>query len=229
MAGTTYGTTYSIRVATNVEGVWSNYGAPCNVTTPDLTTANIPITQIRADFCGTTLAALNTKIPATLVYGAEGYRFEIINGGVITEYDSSIYLFRLADAGLTVTTGTTYAIRVKAKISGVYGNYGASCNVSTPSPSSRQIAQQQIDVTDEIKISAYPNPSNGFFKLHVDGASNETVSVSIFDMMGRQIENKTINASDLENIALGQNYVTGIYNVIVSQGAITKTVRLVKN
>jgi len=48
-------------------------------------------------------------------------------------------------------------------------------------------------------------------------------------MTGRQIENKEVNASDVENITIGQNYSTGIYNIIVSQGINTKTVRLVKN
>ena len=47
-------------------------------------------------------------------------------------------------------------------------------------------------------------------------------------MLGKQIENKLIKAIEIENIALGQNYVSGVYNVIVSQGMNTKTVRLVK-
>jgi hypothetical protein len=46
--------------------------------------------------------------------------------------------------------------------------------------------------------------------------------------MGRQIENKVVKSNDIENISLGQNYSTGVYNVIVSQGMNTKSVRLVK-
>jgi hypothetical protein len=319
MMGSTYGTTYSIRVQTYVENVWSNYGTSCNVTTPILLPANIPTTQIRADFCGTSLASLNTKIPATLVYGAEGYRFEITTGGTTTTYDSSLYLFRLVDAGVVVANGLNYEIRVAAKVNGVYGAYGASCTISTipttrladefcngpldnldtqiypnpvlnaqayrfqiysyygsnvfeaplsfklsdaigvqnfatytikvaakvngaygvygvscnvytgyinnPNPWDRS---KESNITD-LKISAYPNPSNTAFKIQVDEANNETISLLVFDMMGRQIENKVVEASDIENLTLGQNYATGIYNVMVTQGANNKTLRLIKN
>jgi hypothetical protein len=92
---------------------------------------------------------------------------------------------------------------------------------------------KQIDAPTEIaepfSVVAYPNPSNNVFNFKINGSNNETVSVLVFDMMGRQIENKVVNATDIENISLGQNYSTGIYNVIVSQGMNTKTVRLVKN
>jgi hypothetical protein len=126
-----YGTTYTIRVAALVNGVYGNYGASCNVTTPTLTISAIPTTKVLPAFCGTTLATLDTKIGATLVSGATGYRFEIITGGVTTVYDSATYNFKLSQAGVAAY-GTTYAIRVAALVNGTYGNYGASCNVSTP-------------------------------------------------------------------------------------------------
>jgi hypothetical protein len=67
------------------------------------------------------------------------------------------------------------------------------------------------------------------FNFKVNGADEETVSLFVFDMMGRQIEYKVVKVIDVENLSLGQNYSTGVYNVIVSQGMNTKTVRLVKN
>jgi Secretion system C-terminal sorting domain len=169
---------------------------------------------------------LNTKISASTVYNAQSYRFEITKGGVVTVYDSASYNFRLSDAGIVATNGSTYAIRVAAKVNGVLGNYGASCNVTMPGSSS---SSRQIVENTDFSLVAYPNPSNSAFKLQVNGSNNENVSVLVFDMMGRQIENKVVNATDIENISLGQNYSTGVYNVIVSQGMNTKTVRLVKN
>ena len=229
--GITYATTYSIKVAVKIAGVWGVYGQACSVTTPALTVSTIPITRIRSTFCGTTLAALTTKIPALIVYNAEGYRFEITAAGVITVYDSISYNFRLSDAGIVATSGTTYAIRVAAKVAGVYGNYGVSCNVTTPgvAPTSRQMAETTSIETIDFSLMGYPNPSNSTFKLQVNGANDDSLSILVFDMMGRQIENKLVNANDIENISIGQNYSTGIYNVIVSQGMKTKTVRLVKN
>ena len=66
--------------------------------------------------------------------------------------------------------------------------------------------------------------------LHQAGLGIALLSVSIlvFDMMGRQIENRVVNSNDFKNITLGQNYECGVYNVVVSQGRNSKTVRLVK-
>jgi hypothetical protein len=138
-----------------------------------------------------------------------------------------VYNFKLSQSGITVASGTAYSIRVAAKVNGVYGNYGIACTVTTPggSDSSRQIMEGNTDFS----LIAYPNPSYSDFKLQVNGASDEAVSILVFDMTGRQIENKEVSASDVENITIGQNYSAGIYNVIVSQGENTKTVRLVKN
>ena len=85
-----------------------------------------------------------------------------------------------------------------------------------------------FSATNAFDLIAYPNPSNNVFNIKIKGANDETVSLSVFDMMGRQIENKVINAIDVKNITLGQNYSSGIYNVIVAQGGNTKSVRLVK-
>ena len=231
IAGTTYATTYSIKVAVKINGVWGNYGQACSVTTPALSVSTVLTTRIRSTFCGTTLAALNTKIPALTVFNAEGYRFEITAAGVTTVYDSALYNFRLSDAGIVALSGTTYAIRVAAKVNGIYGNYGTSCNVTTPGvgSTSRQMAETTSIETIDFSLVAYPNPSNSTFKLQVNFANDDSLSILVFDMMGRQIENKLVNANDIENISIGQNYSTGIYNVIVSQGMNTKTVRLVKN
>ncbi len=224
ITGAVYGTTYSIRVAYSKNGIWSDYGTSCSVTTPTLSSNIIPTTQIHPNFCGATLAALDTKIPASPIYNATGYRFEISTGGVTTIYDSTTYNFKLSQAGVVVTNGTTYAIRVAALVNGVYGNYGASCNVYTPGATAREFA-----ASTEFAVAAYPNPFNSTFKLHVTASTDETIFVSVYDMMGKQIENREVNASEIENATIGQDYANGIYNVLVSQGVNTKTVRLVKN
>ncbi len=219
-----YGMTYTIRVAALVNGVYGDYGASCSVATPVLATSSVPTTQVHPNFCGATLAALDTKIPASPVSGATGYRFEIITGGVTTVYDSATYNFKLSQSGVVVTNGTTYAIRVAAKINGFFGNYGASCNITTPGGIAKQIAN-----TTEFAVAAYPNPFNSAFKLQVNASTDETIFVSVYDMMGKQVEHREVTASEIENATIGQDYAAGIYNVLVSQGVNTKTVRLVKN
>ncbi len=219
-----YGSTYTIRVAALVNGVYSNYGASCNITTPVLSSNTVPTTQIHPNFCGTTLTALDTKIPASPVSGATGYRFEITTGGVTTVYDSTTYNFKLSQAGVVVANGTTYTIRVAALVNGVYGNFGVSCNVYTLGATAREYI-----TSTEFAVAAYPNPFNSAFKLQVTASTDETIFVSVYDMMGKQVEHREVKASEIENATIGQDYATGIYNVLVSQGVNTKTVRLVKN
>ena len=223
--GIIYGATYGVRVAVKMNGVWGPYGASCDISTPAVANNTIPTTKIKSTICGTTLASLSSKIAANPVYLAEGYRFEIISGGVPTVYDSNVYNFKLSQTGASVFFNTVYSIRVAAKVNGVYGEYGASCDVTTPSNAGNA---RTIIASTAFNIAAYPNPSNSDFKLQFTGANEDAVSILVFDMTGRQIENKEVNASAIENITIGQNYSAGIYNVIVSQGKNIKTVRLVK-
>ncbi len=217
----TYGTTYAIRVAAQVNGVYGNYGVSCVVTTPSLTANNIPTTAILPAICGTTLATLTTKIGTMPVYAATAYRFEITTAGTTTIYNSPVYNFILSQAGVTVSYNTSYTIRVAAYVNGFWGNYGASCVVTTP-PAPTRLKAKMFDVV------AYPNPFNSAFKLQVTTLTDETIFVSVYDMMGKQVEHREVTASEIENSSLGQEYAKGIYNVLVAQGVNTKTVRLVK-
>jgi trimeric autotransporter adhesin len=120
--------------------------------------------------------------------------------------------------------------------------YRANINIGTCAPvvSSNVVlvsincttGSKQIDAPTEIDQSfsavAYPNPSNNIFNFKINGANDDLVSILVFDMTGRQIENKVIKATDVENLILGQKYSSGVYNVIISQGMNTKTLRLVK-
>ena len=85
-----------------------------------------------------------------------------------------------------------------------------------------------FSATNAFDLVAYPNPSNNVFNFKINGANDETVSLLVFDMTGRQIENKVVNANDVKNISLGQNYSGGVYNVMVAQGMNSKMFRLVK-
>ena len=44
-------------------------------------------------------------------------------------------------------------------------------------------------------------------------------------MVGRLIENRQVNSNSFE---IGNNYPSGIYNVIINQGENTKTLRMIK-
>lgn len=221
--GITYSTTYAVRVAVKMGGIWGQYGVSCNVTTPALVVNVIPTTTIKPSLCGTTLSSLDTKIAAVLVYGATKGRFEItIAGGAPVVYEVAGYNFKLSQTGVAVLYNTSYAIRVAAFVGGVWGNYGASCTVTTPAAPIARLKTKMFEV------SAYPNPFETAFNFNFETPSKSAVTVSVYDMLGRQVENKTIQAEDLATSSIGSNYAAGVYNIIVSQDENTKTLRMVK-
>jgi hypothetical protein len=69
---------------------------------------------------------------------------------------------------------------------------------------------------------AYPNPSTEGFKIK---SSNEkSFGVQVYDMLGRSIEQRQLKSDS----PIGFNYAKGIYNVIVTQDAQVKTLRVIK-
>ena len=78
-------------------------------------------------------------------------------------------------------------------------------------------------------VILYPNPSVSTFSLNLVSDSEADVEISIFDLQGRNIENKTISKDNLSLITLGSNLPSGIYNVVVKQGDNVKSQRLTKN
>jgi hypothetical protein len=96
-------------------------------------------------------------------------------------------------------------------------NVGAICG--------GRIAPEEVAVANEFSVVAYPNPSSDVFTLDVQSSSKGATGVQVYDMTGRLIENRQVNSDSVE---VGRNYASGIYNVIVNQGANVKTLRVIK-
>ena len=69
---------------------------------------------------------------------------------------------------------------------------------------------------------AYPNPSNEGFRIN--SSNKKPFGVQVYDMLGRSIEQRQLKSDS----QIGANYARGIYNVIVTQDAQVKTLRLIK-
>ena len=230
--GASYATTYSIRVASNINGIWTAYGTACNITTPSA------ITQVKALFCGTTLTTLSTSVYADALIGVQSYRFEVTNGTTVRTFDATSNLFNLTQLTNGAAYGTTYSIRVAVSVNGVWGAYGASCALTTPA----KIVDKRItkigimpetvkdtqNATVEYTVKAYPNPFSNTFKLELSSASENTVEVTIYDMTGKMITSLRVEFANINTIELGEQYPAGAYNVIIRQGNDTKTIRMIK-
>ncbi|MES2411153.1 MAG: T9SS type A sorting domain-containing protein [Bacteroidota bacterium] len=82
-------------------------------------------------------------------------------------------------------------------------------------------------LADDYRIIANPNPFNETFHLNVTNPNDETVNVCVYDMLGKLIDKRqgTPNATEWQ---IGDKYPSGVYNVLVTRGDKTKTLRVIK-
>ena len=122
-----------------------------------------------------------------------------------------------------LAAGTTYNVQVAVKIGGVWGPYGATCTITTPG------STRTINIANAaFKAIAYPNPFAADFNLNVTTTADSTIQIRVYDMLGKQVENRNVEVTEIENLQVGANYPSGVYNVIVSQGENTQTLRVIK-
>jgi len=224
----TYGTTYSVRVAVMTNSVWGVYGSSCNVTTP----AVAPLTTLKSNQCGVTLAALNTLIYANAVLNVDMYRYEVTNGATVRTIDkpAASYYFRLTDlGGEAITPNTVYSVRVATSVNGAFGAYGSACTVTTPNSARMETVEGEEEIVRvEPTLVAYPNPFQASYQLTFDSNSNEPIDIVIFDMTGNPVEKVHTTKERIGELRLGDRYRTGIYNGILTQGDVVKRFRLIK-
>ncbi|HLP65875.1 MopE-related protein [Flavobacterium sp.] len=218
-----YNTTYSVEVAVkNTNGVYLPYGTPCNITTP-----SFPTTQLQLSQCDVVIANPATLIYADSYVGATTYRFKFTNTnlGYTYQFDRSLRSFPLSSVPGLVS-GETYSVQVSIEINGVFGPYGKVCTITTPG--SAKVISDNSKPALEFQVTAAPNPFGEYFSLNVTSSSEEMIQIKVYDLLGKLIEDKSISSANIEELQLGADCPSGVYNVIVSQGNELKSLRLIK-
>jgi hypothetical protein len=232
--GAEYRVRMKVEVPTATGPQWStNYGTACSVFSP-----LAPEAQIEG--CGSEAgifpASLTTPIFATSIGGATLYRFTLTNSsGYNQVFTTSSRFFRLSNfsALAPLAQGTSYSVSVSVQIYGFFYN-GKDCNITTPGvvTQTREVKEEKSPienvVTAPFKVVAYPNPFSDSFVLDIQTSSVEPISVVIYDMAGRLLETRDIQADNLASQRIGERYPAGVYNAIVTQGDETRVVRVVK-
>jgi hypothetical protein len=237
-----------IDVAVDVGSGFGAYGPACNVTTPAISSTKIITSQ-----CGITLGSIYTGIYADEVPGVAMYRFRLTkDGGANYIYvDKPTRMFRFGYDLSTgqYTTSTTYSVDVAVNYNSIWLSYGAACNITTPgtytNPPPRdntdeitradentepQTAMTIDDNTskDIFDISVYPNPFGETFNLVSNSLSNEKVLISVFDIVGKEVETIETNSDNLKNVSIGNNYNWGIYYIRFKQGDNSKIIKVIR-
>ena len=219
-----YNTQYSISVQYSLAGtsgtIWSGYGSECIVKTPFFPTTSLVQSQ-----CGlVTPTSLTQQLNIIAYPGFPNYRVKLeeIDGEDVTNSQELVFTyshFRLNQFSIA-QSGKNYNVSVAIKLGNVFGDYSTACDLFTPA------ASRTIQMP--FKATAYPNPFANNFMLDVKTTSQSAVSIKVYDMVGRLIEQREVRLSDMENTTIGDQYPSGVYNIIVSQDKIVETLRVVK-
>ncbi|MBD3582704.1 T9SS type A sorting domain-containing protein [Flavobacterium selenitireducens] len=216
----TYGTTYMIEVSVKTNGVFSGFGSPCEVSSPEVPT----IVN-----CGAVIASKATLISTASLNRVTSYRFEITDMTTLQVYsvDRNKQWFSFSQIS-PVTPGGQMAIRVAMMTSGVWSDFSEACFVTAPGAA--RSAVKEDDTAPEIayRVVSYPNPYIETFALDADLPTEEAVNVKIYDMLGKLVDTRTFEAVETESQQFGSNLSAGVYNIVVSQGANVKTLRIIK-
>lgn len=124
-----FNTTYEVKVRVRVGQEFGEWGDVCLLTTP----ATVQTTNLRPEFCNISIPVIGSNLYATPVTNASAFRFKVsIGATVVEEVVTPGMLFRLSDL-TNPQLGVTYSIEVAAQVNGIWGDYGATCTVATPS------------------------------------------------------------------------------------------------
>jgi hypothetical protein len=220
----TYATEYKVDVQIKIKLAnliaWSQFGQVCSIFTPQPPTSSVVASQ-----CEMTATSNTQVINATPFVGATVYRF------LLTHYDSfgNLDYQQYQDSPTPSFTlsmftgllpGTTYNVAVAMQLYGTFVPYDKDCSITTP------LSARMANVP--FKASAYPNPYNENFMIDVKSSSTSDVTLKVYDMVGRLVEQKTVKVNELENAPIGERYPAGVYNIVVTQGEEVQTVRVVK-
>lgn len=223
-------TTYTIRVAINqISGLWI-YSQPCLITT-----ASPPKSFIYDPACNVTISNSNTTIRAFIAEAynitPSQYTFNVtsIHGSYTFSptvgRNCNLYsFFSTGGIPMPITTNTDYVFTVNTVFNTQLVTGTQTCTIRTANILTRK-AGTEISF---FEASTYPNPFADNFKLVINTSSEDETQIVVYDMLGRQVESRTVQVSNLDTQEIGNNYASGIYNLIVKQADNTKTLRVIK-
>ncbi|MEW6470259.1 MAG: PKD domain-containing protein [Bacteroidota bacterium] len=209
VTGAQYGGTYSVEVRSYVGGIWSAYGAACNLTTPAF-----PTTQLSAPYCGITLSTMSQQVNCDAVIGASNYQYRL-NGPNLTNY---VYTRgnNLTNFAMSWVTGvqlsSSYSVEVRAYVGGVWGSYGPVCTVTTPANSvpMDDLRVYLLHDEQETLINVFPNPFADMVSIK---AGSPITGITVMNIMGDKVYSVACSGSEVQlNLA---DLVPGIYLVYI--------------
>ena len=226
-----YNTIYELQARAYVDGIWGVYSPICEITTP-----NIPVPNVTTAVCGSVLNSLNQVIYFNNVLKATSYEYRITEQGTTNTYywNNSIYRVQLSWFGANnIKPNTIYELQARANVNGVWGNYGSSCQITTPdviplselNENARLMSNNEMEagvITPVTTLNIYPNPNTGeLLNVSLNNLSPNSV-LTLTDIYGKVILNKPLNTELSEytiEVKFDNKLASGLYFInIISDG-----------
>ena len=148
LASYNFSTSYAVTVRTRTNGVWTGFGASCNVSTP------AQVTQIEAAQCGSILTNNSTDIYCANILGTTIYEFRLVNGGTTLTIQKPSRTFKFSQV-TGCLPGAMYAVSVRTFTNGSWSTFGPSCNITSASSLSKIISTQCGTTLTDINTDLY--------------------------------------------------------------------------
>jgi hypothetical protein len=198
--GLVYGTTYDVTVKAKVAGIWSAPGPVCQISL-----MSFPATQLNSSSCGAAGLSISSVINAVAVSGASDYEFTIVNSAL--GYSQVKIRSTYAAIGLNAFTGLQYGqsydVNVRAKVSGIWGPAGSTCQIALMSFPATQLTTASCGATNLTSSSL-------IYCDVVSGSSDYEFTLSNTTLGYSQTKLKPVYAqiglSSFTGLTLGQTY-----------------------
>ena len=212
-----YGSTYMVEVAVKTTGGYTGFGSACYIYTP---AAPVLVS------CGAVVPTASSLVYTSSLNSVTQYRFQVtkVADQSTVTFDTNKFWFSFRANVVGYTPNAVYSVRIAVMTAGTWSPFGDACEITAPAASART---EEIPVFD-MQVLAYPNPFSSEFKLSITTSTEGTVALKVYDMLGKLIEKRSINTIEYISEDFGSSYPAGVYNVIVTQGEQTKTLRLIK-
>lgn len=231
--------TYEVRVAAQYDGAYENYGAVCELYSPQVVLA-----RLRSPDCGRQLILMNQAVYSNRA-DEDSYTFQFTNMSTmaveeITKPTRDVRLSELTNP----ENGVEYQVRISVVRDGETLPFGQVCSILAPASAmmianddnieSMTMNEQDEYITqletklkndeysqETISMTAYPNPfSNDGFQIKFDSQinSNEHAEIIVTDVSGKIVYEDRGNLESLLQQKIGSNFRNGVYMVRLIQG-----------
>jgi hypothetical protein len=223
-----YEVSVSVKIVIDGVNYDSPFSAPCTIGTPLFPSVGLQESQCSdgaEPVAGPyQVSSMSEAIYCDFVSGAS-YEFvlqksvegELVGSPIVVPRSNNFFTLNMVPG---IESGAAYVVYVRLIY---YGNgpEGKDCLIATPSSSLRIVAAG-------FTAKAYPNPFANNFLIDLTTESSSPVSIKVYDMIGRLVDSRESKASNLNSLAIGDQYPSGVYNVVVTQDEEVSTLRVVK-